>query len=160
MPAPWAHGDLGARCGTPDGRWDIYLATSADGGKSWSRRKVNDDAHCASHLTPHTALDPKTGILHITWLDNRSGVGALAYASCAPGGSSCSANEAVSDTPLASYTYERHLPGWLAEYGDAPYRLRATVAPCGVDAAGPGEQQAHLADISCPGKASLVSPQG
>lgn len=103
--------------GTPDGRWDIYLATSADGGKSWSRRKVNDDAHCASHMTPHTALDPKTGVLHITWLDNRSGVGALAYASCAPGGSSCSANEAVSDKPFASYTYERHLPGWLAEYG-------------------------------------------
>ncbi|HSN98274.1 MAG TPA: sialidase family protein, partial [Candidatus Nanopelagicales bacterium] len=63
--------------GTPDGRWDINLATSPDGGKTWSRIKVNDDAPCASHMTPHTALDPKTGTLHVTWLENRTGTGGL-----------------------------------------------------------------------------------
>lgn len=104
--------------GTPDGRWEIMLATSTDGGKTWSRVKVNDDAPCASHMTPHTALDPRTGTLHVTWLENRTGTGGLAYAACEPGGKRCSANEAVSDAPFASYSYERHLKAWLSEYGE------------------------------------------
>jgi hypothetical protein len=113
--------------GTPDGRWDIYLGTSRDQGKTWTRIKVNDDATCATHMTPQTALDPRTGALHVTWLDNRDGGGALAYAACEPGGARCSANEAVSDKPFASYSFERHLPAWLSEYGvllvDAERRL-------------------------------------
>jgi hypothetical protein len=103
--------------GSSDGRWEILLATSSDAGKSWSRIKVNDDAPCANHMTPHLALDPASGTVHVTWLENRSGSGALAYAACEPGGQKCGANESVSAAPFLSYSFERHLPAWLSEYG-------------------------------------------
>ena len=68
-------------------------------------------------MAPQLALDPQTGTVHLTWLDNRTGQGALAYAACATGGASCSRNERVSEAPFASFTFERHLPAWLSEYG-------------------------------------------
>lgn len=103
--------------GPADGRWNIILAASRDQGQTWTQVRVNDDPPCANHMTPRAALDPRTGILHVTWLENRSGRGALAYAACQPGGARCGPNEQVSETPFASYTFERHLPAWLAEYG-------------------------------------------
>lgn len=113
--------------GTPDGRWDVRLATSRDEGRSWTSVQVNDDPRCATHMTPHTALDPLTGTLHVTWLENRSGKGALAYAACEVGGHKCGPNEAVSGASFASFGFERHLPAWLSEYGalvlDAERRL-------------------------------------
>src|SRR5262249_37743839 len=66
--------------GTPDGRWDIVLATSRDGGASWSRIKVNDDAPCANHMTPSLAIRRGSGELHVSWTENRSGKGGIAYA--------------------------------------------------------------------------------
>lgn len=100
----------------PDHRWDLWLATSRDRGASWSRVKVNDDAPCASHMAPQVALDGATGVVHVTWLENRSGAGRLVYAACAPGGATCGGNEAVSE-PFASFTFARHSPDWLGEYG-------------------------------------------
>jgi hypothetical protein len=107
--------------GSRDGRWAIQLAASRDGGRTWSRTRVNDDAPCsnglaANHMTPRAVLDPKTGRLHVIWLENRSGTGAVVYASCDVGGASCSPNENVSDAPFASYTFGRHRPDWLGEY--------------------------------------------
>jgi hypothetical protein len=102
--------------GTPDGRWDIHLATSKDGGATWARIKVNDDAPCANHASASTAVDPKTGRVHIMWIENRSGVGGVAYASCDSGGARCSANEAVSDAPFASYVLTAHSPKWMGDY--------------------------------------------
>ena len=102
--------------GTPDGRWDIMLATSKDGGASWSRVKVNDDAPCANHMTPSLALRRGSGELHVSWTENRSGQGGIAYAVCASGGATCSASEAVSDRPFAAYSLARHVPRWLGEY--------------------------------------------
>jgi hypothetical protein len=102
--------------GLGDGRWNIVLAASRDGGKAWTRAKVNDDAPCANHMTPRAALDPKTGTLHVIWLENRTGKGGVAYAACEPGGARCSANEAVSAAPFASYTFVRHARDWLGEY--------------------------------------------
>jgi hypothetical protein len=102
--------------GSPDGRWDIFLATSKDKGKTWSRIRVNDDAPCANHMTPTAVLDPKTGEVHVVWTENRSGFGAVAYARCAAGGGSCSANEAVSDAPSASYSLGRWSAAWQGEY--------------------------------------------
>lgn len=103
--------------GTPDGRWDLVLATSKDSGAHWKRTKVNDDAPCANHMTPSAALDPHTGRVHVIWTENRAGLGGDAYASCDPGGARCSANETVSDVPFASYGFVRHSPRWLSEYG-------------------------------------------
>jgi hypothetical protein len=103
--------------GTPDGRWDIFLATSKDRGASWSRTRINDDAPCANHMTPNLAVDRQTGRVHLIWIENRSGAGAVAYAWCEAGGTSCSPNEAVSDLPFAAYGFARHSPKWLGEYG-------------------------------------------
>jgi hypothetical protein len=106
--------------GLPDAKWDIILATSRDQGATFKYTQVNDDASCATHMTPHLALDPKTSKVHVTWLDNRDGHGALAYSTCsAPVGGEvkCSANERVSDTPFAKFSLERNLPAWLSEYG-------------------------------------------
>src|SRR5206468_3934100 len=98
-----------------------------------------DDAACANHMAPQAALDPRTGVLHVTWLENRSGQGGLAYASCEPGGAACGANEAVSDA-FASYSFARHSPEWLAEYGslfvDADRRLLHSVWTQTVDESG------------------------
>lgn len=103
--------------GTGSGQWEIMLATSKDAGKTWSRIRVNDDAPCANHMTPSVALDPKTGVLHVIWLENRTGKGGVAYAACEAGGEKCSANEAVSEAPFASYRFSRHQTDWLGEYG-------------------------------------------
>jgi hypothetical protein len=102
--------------GTPDGTWDIVLATSSNEGKDWTRTKVNDDESCANHMIPAMALDPKTGALHLMWTENRGGAGRIAYARCDSGGALCSANESVSDAPFASYGFVRHAPTWLGEY--------------------------------------------
>lgn len=102
--------------GTPDLKWDIFLATSKDGGKSWSSIKVNDDAPCANHMTPTAVLDAKTGKIHVAWAENRTGAGGIAYAVCERGGKKCGANEAVNDTPFAGYGVGRFSSQWLGEY--------------------------------------------
>ncbi|HRG96346.1 MAG TPA: sialidase family protein [Polyangiaceae bacterium] len=102
--------------GAPDGRWDIQLATSTDGGATFSRVKVNDDAPCANHATPTVALEPGTGRLHVAWLENRGGVGRAAYTTCAADGATCAPSEAISDAPFAAYELVRHSPVWMGEY--------------------------------------------
>jgi hypothetical protein len=102
--------------GTADGKWDIILATSEDGGKTWKRTTMNDDAPCASHMVPDVAVEQATGRVHVIWLDNRSGAGGIAYASCEPFGKKCKPNELVNDKPFAAYSYVRHERSWLGEY--------------------------------------------
>jgi hypothetical protein len=113
--------------GTPDGRWDLMLATSKDSGAHWKRTKVNDDAPCANHMTPSAALDPHSGRVHVIWTENRTGRGGVAYASCDMGGARCSANETVSDVPFASYGFVRHSPRWLSEYGSLLFDVKKKV---------------------------------
>jgi BNR repeat-like domain len=102
--------------GPADGRWDIWLATSKDGGATWSRSQVNDDVACANHMVPVAAIDSSSGKIHIVWYENRSGGGGLAYTNCAPGGTKCTPNELVNEEPFASYGFARHSPKWLGEY--------------------------------------------
>jgi hypothetical protein len=102
--------------GTPDGRWDIRLAATRDGGKTWKRTQVNDDETCANHMVPNLALDPTDGTLHVTFLENRGGRGHLAYAVCKPAGGPCA--PAVRAGPdMAAYELARHSSKWLGEYG-------------------------------------------
>lgn len=100
--------------GTPDAGWDIMLATTTNGGKDWKRIKVNDDEHCANHMTPTAALDPRTGAVHVVWTENRASAGRVAYARCTAKG--CSPNESVSEAAFAAYELVRHAPTWLGEY--------------------------------------------
>jgi hypothetical protein len=102
--------------GTADGKWNVRLATSADAGATFTRVTVNDDAPCANHATPAIAIEPANGKLHVAWIENRGGVGRVAYAACAPGGASCSANETLSHQPFASYELVRNSPKWMGEY--------------------------------------------
>ncbi len=51
----------------------FFCAVPGHGGKSWTNRKVNDDASCATHMKPTATLDPKTGDLLVLWADNRDG---------------------------------------------------------------------------------------
>jgi hypothetical protein len=102
--------------GTIDQGWDLMLAASKDGGRTWTRTRVNDDPRCATHVAPSAGLDPKTGTLHIVWQENRSGRGGLAYASCLEGGTLCMPNESVSATPYATFRLGRHGSDWLGDY--------------------------------------------
>ena len=102
--------------GAADGAWDIVLAASKDGGKTWTRTIVNDDGHCAAHMVPMAAIDPKTGRVQVAWLDDRDGHGALAYAACEPGGARCAANQRASDDPFAAFSFVRHAGPWMGEY--------------------------------------------
>lgn len=103
--------------GTPDGKWDVILATSKDGGASWpGRTKVNDDASCATHMLPAAALEPASGKIHVIWIENRTGTGSVAYSACAPSGTSCAKNETVSDAPFAAFGYGRRSATTLGDY--------------------------------------------
>jgi hypothetical protein len=102
--------------GATDAAWDIVLAASKDGGKTWTRTVVNDDGHCAAHMVPNAAIDPATGRVHVTWLDDRDGHGALGYAVCEPGGAKCAKNERASDDPFAAFSFVRHAGPWMGEY--------------------------------------------
>src|SRR5262249_5926308 len=102
--------------GTPDGKWNLRLAVSGDDGESWRRIVVNDDPPCATHMTPQLVVDPISGTVHVTWLDNRDGRGFVAYATCPAGAASCSKNERISES-FTRFSFARHLPHWLGEYG-------------------------------------------
>lgn len=104
--------------GTPDGKWEIVLATSKDGGPTWSRTNVNDDSPCATHMLPSAILDAATGKVHVIWVENRSGQGQVAYSACNTGGDKCGKNEAVSDTPFAAFGFGRNSPRSLGDATD------------------------------------------
>jgi hypothetical protein len=96
--------------------WNIIVATSRDDGATWTRITANDDAPCATHMTPTAALDATTGAVHLLWLDNRDGRGAAVWTRCEPGASRCAPNERVSDAPFASFALVRQSPRWPGEY--------------------------------------------
>jgi len=82
--------------GTPDGRWNVRLASREDAG-SWRVRTVNDDAPCATHGFAALAGDAARSAVHVVWLDNRNGDGQVVYARCPIDASTpCGANERVS----------------------------------------------------------------
>lgn len=102
--------------GDASGKWDIFLATTTDEGKTWRRTVVNDDESCASHMIPTGVLEPRTGDVHLAWAENRGGVGRIVAAVCNPRKLGCAANEQVSDADFAAYSFVRHGPRWLGEY--------------------------------------------
>jgi hypothetical protein len=101
--------------GGHDGAWDLAVAATRDGGRTWTRRRIGDDPPCAIHMVPAAALDPTTGRLHVAWYDSR-GAGRIAHAACAPGAASCTARGAISDAPFAALSTVRHAPRWVGEH--------------------------------------------
>ena len=58
--------------------WEIVIAATKDGGKTWTRRTIGDG--CAIHLVPNLALDPVTGTLHVAYYDNAGATGRFVHA--------------------------------------------------------------------------------
>jgi len=103
--------------GDASGAWDLILATSSDNGSSWRYRKVNDEPEsCATHGFPAMVVDRETHAVHLIWMENRFGEGAVAYARC-PGDPAmpCGRNEAVSDAPFR-FTTGRNPQSWHGDY--------------------------------------------
>lgn len=103
--------------GDATGAWDIILATSADNGATWTHRQVNDDPErCASHHFPSMVVDRTTHDVHVIWMENRFGDGAVAYARCpADPAMRCAANEQVNDMPY-TFTSGRDPSRWHGDY--------------------------------------------
>lgn len=99
------------------GAWDVILATSNDGGVTWRHRKVNDEPEsCATHAFPWMVADPRRHLVHVTWMENRFGDGAVVYAACPLDPSlPCGRNELVSDAPFTFVT-SRDPSRWHGDY--------------------------------------------
>jgi hypothetical protein len=100
--------------GGRDARWDVVLAATKDGGKTWVRQTIGDD--CAIHMVPNLALDPTTGTLHVAWYDSAGAPGRFAHAVCAPGLTKCTPQGAINSLPFAALSTERHGAKWIGEY--------------------------------------------
>jgi len=80
------------------GAWDVVLATSSDGGRTWAHRIANDDPdRCATHAFAGLAVDPASRDALLVWSENRFGNGMVVFARCpADSAQRCSRNEVVS----------------------------------------------------------------
>lgn len=102
--------------GGRDAKWDLVVAASKDGGKTWKRTRIGDDPPCAIHMVPNVALDPVTGRLHIAWYDSRGDNGRFAHADCTIGAATCTQRGRINDVPFAGLSTVRHGARWIGEY--------------------------------------------
>jgi hypothetical protein len=99
--------------GGRDAVWDLVIAASKDGGKTWKRTTIGD--RCAIHMVPNLALDPRTGTLHLAYYDSE-GAPRFAHATCTPGAAKCTVKGAINSQPFAALSTERHGSKWIGEY--------------------------------------------
>jgi hypothetical protein len=99
--------------GGHDGAWDIVIAATRDGGKTWKRQVIGDG--CAIHMVPNLALDPRTGTLHVAYYDSE-GAPRFAHATCTAGAAKCTVKGAINAQPFAALSTERHGSKWIGEY--------------------------------------------
>ncbi len=93
----------------------VVVAKSTDQGAHFSPPvKVNDDAHCASHIHPALLVDA-AGRLTVFFYDARDGVGHFLYAVSDDGGASFHANRLVS-APAFPFDSFQYSTGWLGDY--------------------------------------------
>ena len=130
--------------GGRDAVWDIVIAASKDGGKTWKRQTIGDG--CAIHMVPNLALDARTGTLHVAYYDSE-GAPRFAHATCTPGAAKCTVKGAINATPFAALSTERHGTKWIGEYEslviDDKRRVLHAVWTQPVD----GRRQGDLADL-------------
>jgi hypothetical protein len=91
--------------GGRDAIWDIVIAATHDGGKTWTRRTLGDG--CAIHLVPNLALDPVTGTLHVAYYDNTGVTGRFVHATCTIGAAKCTPAGAINTLPFATLSLGR-----------------------------------------------------
>jgi hypothetical protein len=94
---------------------DVVVATSGDRGATWGTPvKVNDDAHCATHMHPAVVLDASQR-LYVFWYDNRDGAGHFFYSVSTDQGATFSPNRLVS-APAFPFDSFQYSTGWLGDY--------------------------------------------
>ena len=74
----------------------LRIQRSGDGGKTWLMARVDDAARATAWRYPAVHVDGR-GRVHVTWMDDRSGFGAIYHAYSDDGGASFSPNTRVSD---------------------------------------------------------------
>lgn len=92
--------------GGRDAAWDISLAATRDGGKTFVRASLGDG--CALHMVPTLALDAATGMLHVGYYDTSGAPGRFAHASCGPGLAKCAPRGAIESDAFAALSLVRH----------------------------------------------------
>jgi hypothetical protein len=100
--------------GGRDAKWDLVLAATRDGGKTWIRQTIGDG--CAIHMVPQLALDPTTGTLHVAYYDSVGAPGRFVHATCTIGLGRCMPWGAINSEPFAALSTERHGTKWIGEY--------------------------------------------
>jgi hypothetical protein len=100
--------------GGRDASWDIVLAATKDGGKTWVRQTLGDG--CAIHMVPNLALDPTTGTLHVAYYDSQGAPGRFVHATCGAGLAKCTVAGAINSQPFAALSTVRHGAKWVGEY--------------------------------------------
>jgi len=91
--------------GGRDAVWDLAIAVTRDGGKTWLRTRIGDG--CAVHAVPSLAIDPRTGTLHATFYDSEAMPGRYVHATCTLArAASCTVRGAISP-PFAAFGLDR-----------------------------------------------------
>ena len=104
-------GDKLARLGLSPDRRTVYavgdstagglqIQSSADGGRTWHVTRVDDAARATAWRYPAIHVD-RGGRVHVVWMDDRSGFGAIYHAYSDNAGGNFSPNTRVSDQPFA-----------------------------------------------------------
>jgi hypothetical protein len=74
----------------------LQMQTSADGGKTWRTKRVDDAPRATAWRYPAVHVDPK-GRVHVAWMDDRAGFGAIYHAYSDDAGATFSPNTRLSD---------------------------------------------------------------
>jgi hypothetical protein len=77
----------------------LQMQSSADGGKTWRTKRVDDAARATAWRYPAVHVDPK-GRVHVVWMDDRAGFGAIYHAYSDDAGATFSPNTRLSDKPF------------------------------------------------------------
>lgn len=78
----------------------LWMHASSDGGRTWRRTRIDDAVRASAWRYPAVHVDGK-GRIHVVWMDDRTGHGALYHAYADDSGASFSANTRVTDRPFA-----------------------------------------------------------
>ena len=109
--------------GGRDAAWDLVIAATRDGGKTWTRAVLGD--RCAWHAVPTLAVDPTTGVLHVAYYDSAGDAG-FTHAICTIGATKCAVLGALDDTPAPMSTV-RHAANALGDHAVLAIDDRARV---------------------------------
>jgi hypothetical protein len=99
----------------------LMLQASADGGRNWRATRIDDAPRASAWRYPALHVDAR-GRVHVIWMDDRSGSGALYHAYSGNLGASFSASTRVSDEP---FRFPRNAPPpapatqdgtWIGDY--------------------------------------------